>query len=38
MHVINFQYKVETDDLNENQEQIKLNSLSIKYELKERIR
>ena len=38
MHVISFQYKVETDDLNENQEQIKLNSLSIKYELKERIR
>lgn len=38
MRVINFQYKIEADLLNEEQTQIRLNSLSIKYEIKERIR
>lgn len=38
MHIVNFQYKLETDIGNEQQSQLRLNSLSIKYELKERIR
>ena len=38
MHVVNFQYKIETDELNEEQSQIRINSLSIKYGVKENIR
>lgn len=38
MHVMNFQYKIEVDIKNEEQSQIKINSLSIKYEVKENIR
>ena len=38
MHIINFQYKLETDVENEQQSQLKLNSISVKYELKERVR
>lgn len=38
MHTIHFQYRLETDTENEQQSQFRLNSLGIKYELKERIR
>jgi hypothetical protein len=38
MHVIDFQYKIENDADTDTQHQLKLNSLSIKYEVKERVR
>jgi hypothetical protein len=40
MHVIDFQYKIENDADTDmmHQQQFKLNSLSIKYEIKERVR
>lgn len=38
MHLVNFQYKIENDKSTENQTQFKLNSLSLKYEVKEKIR
>lgn len=37
MHVVNFQYRLE-NDIEEMPTQLKLNSLSIKYEVKERVR
>jgi hypothetical protein len=38
MHVIDFQFKIENDTSNNTQHQFKLNSLSVKYEVKERVR
>lgn len=38
MHVVDFQYKLENDNTAEIQSQLKLNSLNIKYEIKEGIR
>lgn len=38
MHVVNFQYKLENDMNADIQQRLKLNSLSIKYEVKEGIR
>ena len=37
MHFLNFQYKLETDIDNEQQSQLKLDSLGLKYEVKEEI-
>jgi hypothetical protein len=38
MHVVDFQYRLENDNTAETQSQLKLNSLTIKYEIKEGIR
>lgn len=38
MHTINFQYKIESYSSADEQHQLRLNSISIKYETKERIR
>lgn len=38
LHVMNFQYTLENDKTLDTQSQLKLNSLGIKYEVKERIR
>lgn len=40
MHVVDFQYKIENDSDTDtsHQHQFKLNSLSVKYEVKERVR